>query len=59
MGANKPRLVHLRGDAMSVCLIRDGQIASCLALHVAVFFSVGVFLGIASNLIAERIRGKK
>ena len=44
---------------MSVCLIRDGQIAYCLALNVAVFFSVGVFLGIASNLIAERIRGKK
>lgn len=46
----------------SLCLIRDGQIAYCLAingLNMAVFFSVGVILNILSNLIAERIRGRK
>ena len=46
----------------TLCLIRDGQLVYCLAINalsVVVFFSVGVFLNIASNLIAEAIRGRK
>lgn len=44
-----------------VCLIHDGAFVYCLninALNVAVFFSVGVFLNIASNLIAGLIQRK-
>lgn len=46
----------------SLCLVHDGQLAYCLninALNVAVCFATGVFLTIAGNLIAERIRGRK
>lgn len=46
----------------SLCLIHDGAFVYCLninALTVAVFFATGVFLNIGSNLIAERIRGRR